>query len=45
MIVCVKAVPDTNASIKVGSDNKTINPQGVKYVMSPYDAVAVSKAV
>jgi electron transfer flavoprotein beta subunit len=45
IFVCVKAVPDTNANLKVGSDNLTINPQGVKYVMSPYDAVAVSKAV
>lgn len=45
IVVCVKAVPDTNAALKVGGDNKTINPQGVKYVMSPYDAVAVSKAV
>ncbi|MDF1667763.1 MAG: electron transfer flavoprotein subunit beta/FixA family protein [Planctomycetota bacterium] len=45
IFVCVKAVPDTNANLKVGSDNLTINPQGVKYVMSPYDAVAASKAV
>lgn len=45
IIVCIKAVPDTNASLKVGPDNKTINPQGVKFVMSPYDAVACSKAV
>jgi len=45
IIVCVKAVPDTNATLKVGSDDRTINPQGVKYVLSPYDAVAVSKAV
>lgn len=45
IFVCVKAVPDTSSNLKVGPDNLTINPQGVKYVMSPYDAIAVSKGV
>jgi electron transfer flavoprotein beta subunit len=45
IFVCVKSVPDTNTTVKVGPDNRTINPAGVKYVMSPYDAVACSKAV
>lgn len=45
VIVCVKPVPDTAARIKVGGDGKTIDPSGVKYVLGPYDARCVAKAL
>jgi len=43
--VCVKAVPDTAANIKVHSDGTHIDPDGVKYALGPYDSRAVSGAV
>lgn len=44
IFVCVKAVPDTAARIKV-KDGATIDPSGVKFVLGPYDARAVAKAI
>lgn len=44
-IVCVKPVPDTVARIKVGGDGRHIDPAGVKYVLGPYDARCVAKAI
>lgn len=45
VFVCVKPVPDTAARIKVGGDGKTIDPSGVKFVLGPYDARCVAKAL
>jgi electron transfer flavoprotein beta subunit len=45
IIVCVKAVPDTATKIKVHSSGARIDPEGVKYVMGPYDARACAKAI
>jgi len=45
IFVCVKPVPDTAAKIKVGGDAKTIDPAGVKFILGPYDARAVAKAI
>lgn len=45
IIVCVKAVPDTTTKIKVASSGNKIDPEGVKYVMGPYDARACAKAI
>ncbi len=45
IIVCVKAVPDTATKIKVAANGVKIDPEGVKYVMGPYDARACAKAI
>jgi electron transfer flavoprotein beta subunit len=45
IIVCVKRVPDTETRIRVGDDGTSIDPSGVKYVLSPYDEFAVEAAL
>jgi electron transfer flavoprotein beta subunit len=43
--VCVSHVPDTATKINIGSDNKTIDPNGVTYVVNPYDEFAIEEAL
>jgi electron transfer flavoprotein beta subunit len=43
--VCVNHVPDTEARIKVGSDNLTIDKGGVNHMLSPYDEFAVEEGL
>lgn len=43
--VCVSHVPDTATKVKVGSDQKTIDPNGVTYVINPYDEIAVEEGL
>ena len=43
--VCASHVPDTATRIKIGSDEKTIDPAGVTYVINPYDEYAVEEAL
>jgi len=43
--VCVSLVPDTTTKIKVDSDNKSINENGVSFVLNPYDEFAVEEAI
>lgn len=45
IVVCVKGVPDTEASISVGGDGKHISTDGFEYVISPYDEMAVEEAL
>jgi len=45
VIVCVKRVPDTETRIRVGEGGTTIDPTGVKFIMSPYDEFAVEAAL
>ena len=39
--VCVSHVPDTATKIKIGADEKLIDPAGVVYIINPYDEFAV----
>ena len=41
--VCVSHVPDTAAKVNVGSDGKTIDPNGVTYIVNPYDEFAIEE--
>ncbi len=45
VIVCIKRVPDTEARIRVAADGAgagtSIDPTGVKFIVSPYDEFAV----
>lgn len=45
IFVCIKRVPDTAARIRIGSDGTSIDPSGMKYVVSPYDEFAVESAL
>lgn len=44
-IVCMKRVPDSAAKIRVAGDGKNIDPGGVDFVISPYDEMALERAL
>jgi len=43
--VCIKRVPDTETRVRVGADGKSINEDGVRFVISTYDEFAVEAAL
>ena len=43
--VCVNHVPDTATKVKVGADQKTIDPSEVTYIVNPYDEFAIEEAL
>ena len=43
--VCIKQVPDTETKIKLNSDSSWIDTAGIKWIMSPYDELAVEEAL
>lgn len=43
--VCIKQVPDTETKIKLTADSSWIDTAGVKWIMSPYDELAVEEAL
>lgn len=43
--VCIKRVPDTEARLKVAADGKSVDPSGVKFIISPYDEFALETAL
>jgi len=45
IIVCVKSVPDTGSSIRIKTGSAAIDPEGLTYVMNPYDEFAVEEAL
>jgi electron transfer flavoprotein beta subunit len=45
LIVCITQVPDTAARVKIGSDGRHIEEQGVNLVLNPYDEFAVEAAL
>lgn len=45
VIVCVKRVPDTETRIRLGDGAVSIDPNGVKFIISPYDEYAVEAAL
>ncbi|MFW6078655.1 MAG: electron transfer flavoprotein subunit beta/FixA family protein [Gemmatimonadota bacterium] len=45
IVVCIKRVPDTAARVKVSDDGESIDPSGLKYVVSPYDEFAIEAAL
>ena len=44
-IVCIKRVPDSETRVRVAADGKRIDPSGVKFVMNPYDEIALEEAL
>lgn len=45
ILVCISLVPDTTTKVQVGTDGKSINQQGVKYILNPYDEFAIEEAL
>ena len=45
VIVCVKRVPDTETRIRLGGGAISIDPNGVKFIISPYDEYALEAAL
>ncbi len=45
IFVCIKQVPDTETKIKLKPDNTWIDTTGIKWMISPYDAMAVEEAI
>jgi len=43
--VCIKQVPDTETKIKIANDNKSINEDGIKWIVNPYDEFAIEEAL
>jgi electron transfer flavoprotein beta subunit len=43
--VCVKQVPDTETKIKLNADQSGIDPTGIKWIVSPYDELAIEEAL
>jgi electron transfer flavoprotein beta subunit len=43
--VCIKQVPDTETKIKLNADQSSIDTAGIKWIMSPYDELAVEEAL
>jgi len=43
--VCVSHVPDTATKVKIGENGITIDPNGVTYVINPYDEIAIEEAL
>jgi len=42
--VCIKEVPDTEATLQI-KDGKSINKEGLKWIISPYDEYAIEEAL
>ena len=45
ILVCISQVPDTTTRVAVGSDGKSINPAGVKFILNPYDEFAIEEGL
>jgi electron transfer flavoprotein beta subunit len=45
ILVCISRVPDTASRILVGSDGKNIDQTGIKYVVNPYDEIALEEGL
>ena len=45
VFVCVSRVPDTATRVEIGADGKSINNNGVKYILNPYDEYALEEGL
>ena len=44
-VICLKRVPDTTARIKPLASGRGIDPQGVEFILSTYDEMALERAI
>jgi len=45
IVVCISQTPDTATRIAVGPDGVNIDPQGVKFILNPYDEFAIEEGL
>ena len=45
IVVLLKQVPDTESTIQIDDDNTTIKTEDVKWIINPYDELAVEEAL
>ena len=45
IVVLVKQVPDTESLVQIGDDRVSIKTQDIKWIMNPYDELAVEEAL
>lgn len=45
LVVCIKRTPDTTTKISVGPDARNIAPDGVQWIINPYDEYAIEEAL
>ena len=45
IVVLVKQVPDTESLVQIGDDGGSIRTQDIKWIMNPYDELAVEEAL
>ena len=45
IVVLIKQVPDTEALIQIADDNVSIKTDNIKWVLNPYDEIAVEEAL
>ena len=45
VVVLVKQVPDTESLIQIAEDGVSIKKQDIKWIMNPYDELAVEEAL
>ncbi len=45
IVVCIKRTPDTETKIRIGESGASIDPSGVKFIISPYDEFAIEAAL
>lgn len=43
--VCISQVPDTESKIKLASDGRRIDENGLKFIVSPYDEFALEEGI
>jgi electron transfer flavoprotein beta subunit len=45
IVVCIKRTPDTETKIRIGENGTSIDSNGVKFIISPYDEFAIEAAL
>ncbi len=45
IFVCIKPVPDTESKINISEDGSSIRDNDIKWIMNPYDELAVEEAL
>lgn len=45
IVVCIKRVPATDATIKIAADGRSIDPAGVQFELNAYDEFALEQAL
>ncbi len=45
ILACIKQVPDTEANIKIGSDEKSIAEAGIKFIVNPFCEFALEESI